>query len=31
VPLVGGALRALFTAVFRHRHARLAAHFGKGG
>ena len=30
VPLVGGALRTLFTAVFRHRHARLAAHFRKG-
>ena len=31
VPLVGGALRALFTAVFRHRHARLGAHFRRGG
>jgi ligand-binding SRPBCC domain-containing protein len=30
VPLVGGALRALFAIVFRHRPARLAAHFRKG-
>jgi ligand-binding SRPBCC domain-containing protein len=31
LPLPGPLLRAVFQAVFRHRHRRLAAHFRRGG
>ncbi len=31
LPLVGPLLRPVLEAVFRHRHRRLAAHFGRAG
>src|SRR5262249_31522654 len=31
IPFLGPPMRTIFQAVFRHRHRRLGAHFGRGG